>query len=90
MLKLLGRQKQRYDKDVLRNGQNTIFTATAWGNLITNSMDYGHMKAKSLILFGPSSNPHPKYSFGIGILDTYYFVEKWKTWTRNSLYQNGC
>ena len=29
--------------------------------------NYGHTKAKSLILCSQNSNPNPKYSFGIGI-----------------------
>jgi hypothetical protein len=28
--------------------------------LIKSGMDYGHTMAKSLILFGPNSNPNPK------------------------------
>ena len=31
--------------------------------------DYGHMKAKSLILCGPNSNSNPKQIFGINIWD---------------------
>ena len=55
-----------YVKDVFRNGRNTIFTATAWRNLITNSTDYGHTKAKSLIILGPNSNPHPNWDWDTG------------------------
>ena len=60
---------------------------------ISGITDYGDTMAKSLILGGPNSNPNPL--FGIWIyVKAYFFVEimvdSWKTWTRDSQYQNGC
>ena len=34
--------------------------------LMLEVSDYGHMMAKSLILFGPNSNPKPKKYLGFG------------------------
>ena len=45
--------------------------------------DFGHTKAKSLILCGPN-----KY-LGCGYKGL-VFLSKWKTWTKDSQYQNGC
>ena len=45
--------------------------------------DYGHMMAKSLILFGPNSNPNPK---DVDIEEI--MVEHRQG--PSSMYQNGC
>ena len=50
---------------------------------MNSNMDYGHTMAKSLILCDSSSNPNPKVLIFIEIM-----FDKWKTWARNSRYQN--
>ena len=56
------------------------------------TMDYGHTKPKTLIHYSPNSNP--KIHIWDVLIKASFFVEKmiekWKTWTRNSLYQKGC
>ena len=60
--------------------------------LIVLTTDYGHTKATSLILCSPISNPNPKYmGRGYkGYRNVEIMVEYWETWTKDSLYQNGC
>ena len=43
-------------------------------NELVKIIDYGHMMSKSLIIFGPNSNPNPK-KMGFGCKGLVFFVE---------------